>query len=77
MTCVHHSLWVRVENGGLLLAAELLGAVLEPAAPSEGRFNSDGNWKGRDTGTSPPSIPKPSGRDEAELSRLLLPAAET
>lgn len=77
MPRVHHSLCVRVENGALLLAAELLAAVLEFAALSEGRFNSEGNWKGSDTGTSPPSIPNPIGRDEAELSRLLLPAVET
>lgn len=77
LPCVHHSLWVRVENGALLLAAEPLAAALEPAAPSGDRFSSGGNWKGRDTGTRPPSIPKPRGRDEAEPSRPLLPAAET
>lgn len=73
---VHHSLWVRVENDALLLVAEPLAAALEPAAP-RGRFSSEGNWKGRDTGTRPPSIPKPRGRDEAEPSRPPLPAAET
>lgn len=75
--CVHHSLWVRVENDALLLAAEPLDAALEPAAPSGGRLSSGGNWKGRDTGTRPPSIPKPRGRDVAELSRPPLPAVET
>lgn len=74
---VRHSLWVRVENGALLLAAEPLAAVLELAAPSGGRFSSGGNWKGRDTGTRPPSMPKPRGRDEGVPSRLPLPAAET
>lgn len=72
-----HSLWVRVENGALLLAAEPLDAVLEPAVPSCDRFSSGGNWKGRDTGTRPPSIPNPRGRDEAELSRPPLPVVET
>lgn len=72
-----HSLWVRVENDALLLAAEPLAAVLEPAVPKGGKFNSGGNWKGSDTGTRPPSIPKPRGRDGAEPSRLPLPAVET
>lgn len=66
-----------MENDALLLAAETLAAALDPAVPSGGRFSSGGNWKGRDTGTRPPSIPKPRGRDEGELSRLLLPAVET
>lgn len=74
---MRHSLWVRVENGALLLAVEPPAAVLEPAVPSGGRFSSEGNWKGRDTGTRPPSIPNPRGRDEAEPSRLPLPAEET
>lgn len=74
---VRDSLCVSVENGVLLLAVELLAAVLEPAVPSGGRLSSGGNWKGRETGTKPPSIPKPRGRDGAELSRLLLPAVET
>lgn len=60
----------------MLLAAEP-AAVLEPAVPSGGRFSSEGNWKGRDTGTRPPSIPNPRGRVEAEPSRLPLPAVET
>lgn len=76
MPRVRHSLWVRVENDALLLAAEP-AAVLEPAVPSGGRFSSEGNWKGRDTGTRPPSIPNPRGRVEAEPSRLPLPAVET
>lgn len=75
--CVDHSLCVRVENDALLLAAEPLAAVLEPAVPSGGRFSSWGNWKGRDTGTRPPSIPNPRGRDVAEPSRPPLPAVET
>ena len=69
-----HSLWVR-ENAELLLllVEEPLAPVLEPAVPPNGgRFKSEGNWKGRDTGTSPPNIPKPSGRDGAEPRRLLL-----
>lgn len=53
---VHHSLWVRLENGVLLPAAEPLAVELEPAPP-RGIFSSEGNWKGRDTGTIPPSIP--------------------
>lgn len=59
----------------MLLAAEPLAAVLEPVVPRGGRFSSGGNWK--DTGTRPPSIPNPRGREEAEPSRLLLPAVET
>lgn len=74
---VHHLLCVKVENGALLLAADPLAATLEPAAPSGGRFSNEGNWKGNDTGTRPPSIPKPRGRDEAEPSRPLPPADET
>lgn len=74
---VRNSLCVRVENAALLLAAELLVAGLEPPVPSWGRFSMEGNWNGRDTGTRPPSIPKPRGRDEAELSRLSLPVVET
>lgn len=66
---MRHSLWVKVENDALLLAAEPPAVVLEPAAPSGGRFNSWGNWKGRDTGTRPPSIPNPRGSEEAEPSR--------
>lgn len=66
-----------MENDALLLAAEPLAAVLEPAVPSGGRFSSGGNWKGKDTGTRPPSIPNPIGRDGAEPSRLPLPAVDT
>lgn len=74
---VRHSLWVKVENAALLLAAELLVAVLEPPVPSWDRFSMGDKWKGRDTGTRPPSIPNPRGREEAEPSRLPLPVVET
>lgn len=74
---MRHSLWVKVENAALLLAAELLVAVLEPPVPSWDRFSMGDKWKGRDTGTRPPSIPNPRGREEAEPSRLPLPVVET
>lgn len=77
LACVHHSLCVSVENAALLLAVEPLAAAPEPAVPRGGRFSSGGNWKGRDTGTRPPSIPNPRGRGEAEPSRLPPPAVET
>lgn len=41
----------------MLLAVEPLAVVLEAAVPIEGRVSSEGNGKGRDTGTRPPSIP--------------------
>lgn len=45
--------------------------------PGGGKLSSEGNWKGRETGTRPPSIPKPSGREgPAEPSRAL-PADDT
>lgn len=63
------SLWGR-------LNPELLGLVETPEVAvettDEGRFSRFGNWNGRETGTSPPNIPKPRGRDgPAELSRVL------
>lgn len=40
-------------------------------------MSSEGNWKGRETGTRPPSIPKPRGRGEViELKRLLPDAVD-
>lgn len=71
-----------MENGKLVLVAELLATVVEPVAPTEGRFSSWGNWKGKDTGTRPrpgkcPGISKPSGTDVAEPSTLPPPSVET
>jgi len=45
---------------------------VEAVVERVGRLSS-GSWKGRET----PSIPKPSGREGAEPSRLLPPAVET
>lgn len=39
-------------------------------------MSSEGNWKGSDTGTRPPSMPKLSGREEGLPSRGL-PAEDT
>lgn len=70
----------------MLLAAEPLAAVLEPAVPSGGRLgSSEGNWNGRDTGTrlpSRPPKPKEEGKVRAEgeggaPSRLPGPVVET
>lgn len=61
----------------MLPAAEPLAVVLDPAAPRGGRFSSEGNWKGKDTGTSPPSIPNPRGRDEGVPNRPPFPAVDT
>lgn len=55
---------------------ELLGFV-EPLVAAvditdEGRFSRLGNWNGRETGTKPPNIPKPKGKDwVAEPNRAL------
>lgn len=53
---VRHSLWVRPEKAVLLAAAELLAAEPEPPPP-RGMLSNEGNWKGSDTGTIPPSMP--------------------
>ena len=42
-----------------------------------GRLSREGNWKGRETGTRPPSMPKPSGRDGPAEPRRALPADDT
>lgn len=68
---------VSVEKGTLLLAVEPLAVVLEPAVARELRLSREGNWKGKDTGTRPPNIPKPRGREEEEPSKELLPDVET
>lgn len=56
-----------------------LGAVPIPAAPEAPgglKLSNDGNWKGSETGTRPPNIPKP--RDKAEgLPRRGVPAVDT
>lgn len=66
-----------MEKAALLLAAELLVAVLEGPLPSWDRFSMGENWNGSDTGTRPPSIPKPRGREEAEPRRPAFPVVET
>jgi len=51
----------------LELGAELMPAV--PGAPGALKLSSEGYWKGNDTGTRPPIIPKPRGRAEWLLRR--------
>lgn len=60
----------------LLLAVELLAVVLMPAVLRELRLSREGNWKGNETGTRPPNIPKPRGREDDEPKRELLPEVE-
>lgn len=47
-----------------------------PGAPGGLKLSSGGNWKGSETGTRPPSIPKPRGR-AGGLPRRGVPAVET
>lgn len=47
-----------------------------PGAPGGLKLSKGGNWKGRETGTRPPNIPKPRGRVEG-LPRRVDPAVET
>lgn len=64
-----NTFWGRV-NPELLGLVELPVVAVETT--EEGRFSRFGNWNGRETGTRPPSIPNPSGRDgPAEPSRAL------
>lgn len=51
--------------------------LLQPGTPGPGglKLSSDGNWKGRETGTRPPSIPKPRGRGGVTEPKRLLPDA--
>lgn len=48
----------------------------EPPGPVGLKFRSDGNWKGKETGTRPPSIPKPRGRVGGTEPKRLLPEDE-
>lgn len=52
--------------------------LLQPGTPGpEGlKLRSEGNWKGRETGTRPPSIPNPRGREGGTEPKRLLPEAE-
>lgn len=56
------------------LGAEAMPAI--PGAPAGLKLSNGGNWKGSETGTRPPSIPKPSGRAEG-LPRREAPAVDT
>lgn len=48
-----------------------------PGALGGVKLSSGGNWKGRETGTRPPSMPKPRGSEGGtEPSRFELAAAE-
>ena len=47
-----------------------------PGAPGGLKLSNEGNWKGSETGTRPPNIPKPSGRPEG-LPRREVPAVDT
>lgn len=47
-----------------------------PGAPEGLKLSNDGNWKGSETGTRPPNIPKPRGSVEG-LPRSADPAVET
>lgn len=58
----------------LELGAEPMPAV--PGAPGGLKLSKGGNWKGSETGTRPPSIPKPRGRGEG-LPRREVPAVDT
>lgn len=56
-----------------------LGAELKPPAPGAPgglKLSRGGNWKGSETGTRPPSIPKPRGRG-AGLPRREEPVVDT
>lgn len=56
-----------------------LGAEPMPAAPGPPgglKLSNGGNWKGSETGTRPPNIPKPRGRAEG-LPRREVPAVDT
>lgn len=49
----------------------------DPPGAAEGlKLSSGGNWKGIDTGTRPPNIPKPKGREEG-LPRSEEPVVDT
>lgn len=56
------------------LGAEPMPAA--PGAPGGLKLSSEGNWKGSETGTRPPSIPKPRGRVEG-FPRRAEPAVDT
>lgn len=58
----------------LELGAEPMPAA--PGAPGGLKLSNGGNWKGSETGTSPPNIPKPRGRAEG-LPRREVPAVDT
>lgn len=47
-----------------------------PGAPAGLKLSNEGNWKGSETGTRPPNIPKPRGRAEG-LPRRGEPAVDT
>ncbi len=47
-----------------------------PGAPGGLKLSNGGNWKGSETGTRPPNIPKPRGRAEG-LPRRGVPAVDT
>lgn len=70
-----HSLCARVYPE--LVAGEA-PMLLQPGIPGPGglKLRSEGNWKGRETGTRPPSIPKPRGREGGTEPKRLLPEAE-
>lgn len=40
-----------------------------PGAPAGLKLSNGGNWKGSETGTRPPNIPKPRGRAEGPPRR--------
>lgn len=56
------------------LGAEPMPAA--PGAPGGLKLSNGGNWKGSETGTRPPNIPKPRGRAEG-LPRSGVPAVDT
>lgn len=58
----------------LELGAEPMPAA--PGAPGGLKLSNGGNWKGSETGTRPPNIPKPRGRAEG-LPRREVPAVDT
>lgn len=60
------------------MVADEAPMLLTPGTPGPAglKLRSDGNWKGKETGTRPPSIPKPRGREGGTEPKRLLPEDE-